>query len=464
MIHRSTFFGRRAGLLLALALALPLGAQAQESKQPHSPSEKTSEALQQLRPLMEAKNWDGILAVLDKIPDVKPGSYDQAIILDMKAKVYMSKEQLGRAIEPLETALKLSDQHEYFGEDQTQQTVNLLARLIYAEAVNVKDKAQQQQLINRSAAYLKRYLQTQKKPTSDDTMFYAQLLYAQATATDKINPALLREAREVIEKGMLNEVSPKEGFYQLLVALVLQENDYTRSAELLELVVQKYPTKKDYWPQLMVAYLQLAGGEKDPLKVREYYIRAINAVERAQALGIMNDPKNNYNLVTFYIAVEQYSKATEILYAGLKNGSIESNVANWRILASQYQQANRELQAIEALKEAAKLFPKEGMVDLHIGEIYRGLDKTTEAREFYRSAIRKGNLEKPYVAYQLLAFAEMEVENWPAALEAITEASKAPEFQKDKQMISLKEHIENTVKLQEAEKAEKAKEAAAKKA
>src|SRR6185436_5297660 len=125
----------------------------------------------------------------------------------------------------------------------------------------------------------------------------------------------------------------------------------------------------------------------------------------------------------------------------------------------------KDAEAIEALKEAQKLFPTEGMIDLHIGEIYRGMEKTKEARDYYRSAIKKKDkLEKPHVAYQLLAFAAMELDDWDEALMAITEASKSPEFQKDKQMQNLKEHIENTVKERNAarEEAEKKKQDKAK--
>ncbi len=458
MSLRSSIFRRGATGLLALALALPLSFGAADDRTPPSFSEDTSKALQNIKPLLETKDYNGILKLLDGIPNVKPDSYDQAYILDMKAKIFMGQEKYAQAIAPAEQALAISDRHHYFDEAASLQTINLLARLIYAEAINVKGP-QQQEMIAKSAAYLKRYLGASKKVSPDDTMFYAQLLYAQATADQAhINEPMLREARQVIEDGMLKAIAPKEGFYQLLLALVQQENDYAKSAELLELAIAKFPGKTSYWPILMASYLQLAGQEKDPVKQRAFYIRAINTIERGQAAGQMLDPKNNYNLVTIYIAAGQFSKATDILHAGLKKGTIESTLANWRVLGSYYQQANKDAEAIEALKEAQKLFPDEGMIDLHIGEIYRGMEKTKEARDYYRSAIKKkAKLERPHVAYQLLAFAAMELDDWDEALMAINEASKSPEFQKDKQMQNLKEHIENTVKERNAAREEEEK-------
>lgn len=457
------FLRRSTGLILVLALALPLTAA--EEKQ-HYPSEKAAEAFGKLQPLMDKKDWAGMHAILDAIPIAAPDSYDRVLILDMKAKIYMNQEQYAKAIEPLETSLKVAEGKGYFKEEQLLQNINILARLIYSEALNLKG-AQQTQMIQRAAGYLKRFLAGTKKPNPDDTMFYAQLLYAQATADENnINLEMIREARKVVEDGMRMSISPREGFYQILVALVLQENDYKRSAELLELVVDKFPAKKDFWPQLMLAYIQLATNEKDETKARDYYIRAINTVERGQNLGLLNDPKNNYNLVTFYIAVGQYSKATDLLHAGLRKGTIESTVANWRVLGSYYQQADREQDAIIALQEATKLFPKDGMIELHLGEIYRGLEKTKEAREAYRRAVqKKDTLEKPHVAYQLLAYAAMEFDDWDEALMAIREASKYPDFEKDDQMKRLKQHIEQTVREREeaAKAAAEAKAAANKK-
>ena len=441
-----------AGLLLALALLVSAasGQEKKDKEKQHSLTEKTGEALKKFPELQAQKPpaYDAMIALIDGLlPQVPAGSYDQAFLLDIKAKVLLGKDQMAKAIEPWETALRLSDQHQYFDEKYTNDIVLYLAQIIFSEATNVKDPAQQQQMINRSAAYLKRHLANSKKPSNETQMFYAQLLYQQAAADpNHVNQEILKQAREVVEKGLYSSIQPKEGFYMLLLAILQQQNEVLQSAEMLEIIAKKFPGKSNYWPLLMATYLNLAQQEKDPDRQREYYVRAINTIERAQALGFMKTPKDNYNLVTIYITAGQFSKATELLHKGLKDGSIESTLGNWRVLGSYYQQANKELQAIDAMKEAAKLFPTEGMIDLQIGEIYRQLEKTKEAREAYRSAIKKGKLEKPQIAYQLLAYTAMELDDWEEAQRAINEAAKHPDFQKDQQMKSLKEHIDNTVK------------------
>lgn len=448
----------RCGTALALALALAASLPAQDTgaaeKKQHSLSDKTSEELKKLTPLQNEKKFDDMLKVVDgALAVAAPESYDRAFLLDIKAKIYLSLDKLGPAIPAWEEAMNLHAKHEYFDQKYASDILLYLAQLIFGEAIAIKDQAQQAKEINRAAGYLKRHLDLVKNPSADTLMLYAQLLFQQATIDqNNINQDQLKQAREVVERALMSAIEPKEGFYTIYLAILQQQNETLRSAEVLELMLKKFPAKKDYWPALMGTYIALAGAEKSPERQKEYYIRAINACERAQALGLMKDPKDNYNLFTIYTMAGQIGKATDILHAGLKSGGIESNLANWRYLGSYYQQDNKEQQALDALKEAAKLFPKEGMLDLQIGELYRQMEKTEEARKYYRSAIDKGHLEKPLQVLQLLAYSSMELEDWPAAQAAINEAARDPNFAKDAQLRSLKEHIETMVKDIEEQK------------
>src|SRR6185295_13612076 len=118
----------------------------------------------------------------------------------------------------------------------------------------------------------------------------------------------------------------------------------------------------------------------------------IASIERAQALGFLRTPKDNYTLVGLYFNVGQFGKATELLYAGLKSGAIEPLQANWELLAYSFQQVDKPYQAIEVLKEAAKHFPKSGQLDYQVAQIYYSLDKPKEAYASLVSATTKGHL------------------------------------------------------------------------
>lgn len=463
MTNRNLIFRRIAwiGLATGLAMSVPF-ASAQEEK--HQVSEKVGEALQKLKPLQDAKNYQGMLdLVSNQLAGVAPTSYDAAYLLDLRARLLIQTDQIPKAIEPWAQALKLSDQFHYFDDKMSLDITKYLAQLIFSEATTTKDKALQQQQITDSAMYLKRYLDKAPKPESETQMLYAQILYYQATSdSSHVNQGLLQEARQIIERGMLGSIHPKEGFYRLLLAVVQQQNDFVRSAELMELLLKEYPTKKDIWPMLFGTYVNLAGTAKTEDQRREFYVRGINTLERAQALGFMNTPRDNYNLVTLYINAGAFGMATDLLHKGLEAGTIESTAANWRILGAYYQQANKELMAISALKEATKLFPKDGSLELLIGQIYQQLENTKEAHDHFQLAVEKGNTgDRPHQAYLFLAWSALELGDYDGALKAINEAAAMPDGAKDPQLKTLRENAEAMIADRERIKA--AAEAAAKK-
>lgn len=446
-------------LAVALACAAPLAAVAAED-QPRNLSDKTVEAFTKIRPLNEAKNFAGMLGLLDTLlPTLPPTSYDMAVVQDMRGKLLFSLEKYNEAIGPLSTALKLADTNSYFEAPQKLTILQMLATLHYQEGTNAKTPAAQQKShIESAIAYLRRWLNETPKVTPESSMLYASMLYNQAIANpEKPDKELIKQMRTEVERGLLLSIAPKEGFYTLLLAGLQQEQDYVRGAELLEFLVRNFPEKKDYWPTLLSFYLNMMNVnlEANPRVARINNIRAINTLERGQKLGNLNTPKDNYNLVTLYINAGQFGKATEMLHAGLKNGSIESDVKNWNILGSYYLQADQQDKAITAIEEAIKLFPQSGQLELLIGQIYRDQGKTREAFNHFQNAVRKGNLDKVETANQLIAYAGYELEEYEAALKAIAEVEKTPEGRKDTQLPHLKRAIENTLKEREARKSRK---------
>ncbi|MDB6126203.1 MAG: hypothetical protein JWM35_99 [Verrucomicrobia bacterium] len=454
---KATFLKGRSALFLAVSL---LAASLGRAAEPAQLQEHTSEELNKLTPLTTAKNWDGALSFLNNLQaTVGPTTFDYAIIADIKSKIYMQKGDYPKAIEPMETAVRLGDSYGYFEERDLAEKVYYLVQLYYQEATSTKSPALQQQYFSKAAGYIKRWINSRTGKASNDSqkqeaaLLYASILYNQAIVDPtKINIGLLKEAQVEIENGLLSSVRPKETFYVLLLASLQQENNYVRASETLEILVRQYPTKKDYWAQLVATYLNLAL-DKDEQKSREYNIRAILASERAQALGFMKTPKDNFNLVGIYINLGQYGRATELLYAGLKKGTIESTQKNWEYLAYSYQQVDKPYQAIDVLKEASALFPKAGQLDYQIAQIYYSLDKSEDAYKALNAAVEKGHLEKPSAVYNFLAYIGFELRKYDEALAAADKAISFSDSAKDTQLPRLKQAIEEAIKEREQLKA-----------
>lgn len=450
-INQFPIFRRFAwvGLAAAILWSVPFASAQDDDKQQHQLSDKASEALQKLKPLQDAKNYQGMMTIVDSVlGQVDANSYDAAYLLDVKARLFIGMEKYDAAVQPWEEALRLSDQNKFFDEKQSQDIRKFVAQLLFSEAINSKDKAIQQRDVAASAQYLKAYLSHTTQPEPDTQMLYAQILYYRATADEKhIDQNALKEARTIVEQGLQTAIHPRESFYLLLLTILQQQNDYAKAAQLMELVLTQNPNRKDVWPTLFGTYYNLANTAKEGSdEQRDYYIRAILTIERAQKFGFMNTPRDNYNLFTLYVAAGEPSIGTDLLYKGLKSGKIESNEANWRTLGIYYQQVNRDLDAINALKEAASIFPRDGNFEVLIGQIYQQEDKTKDARDHFAEAVARGNLgDKPHLAYLYLAYAEFELGNYEKALSIIDETYKMSDGAKDPQVKTLKDGIEQTI-------------------
>ena len=441
--------------LLTSVMLAPSRSDAAEEQGPPGLNEKVSEALQQkMKPLLDANNWDGAMAVIDSVlVGVDPNGYDTAFLSDIKAKIFLQKNDYASAIAPMETTLRLGDANKNFFDKKTiLDVVYFLAQIYYQEGTSSKDPTVQKNYFNKSSAYIKRWLQTTPKKNQEASLFYASILYNQAVVNpDKVDFDLIKRVQTEVQEGLLTSLKPKEGFYVLLLASLQQIGDLAGSAEILEQMVKVKPDNRTYWLQLLATYLNLGGGtEKDEQKSRESFARAINTMERAQALGLMQTPKDNYNLVTMYYNAGQFGKATDLLYAGLKSGAIESDLKNWQLLAYSYQQIGRDAQAIAVLKEAGTAFPT-GQIEFQIGQIYSQMEnRTAEAYSYYSKAVAKGGLDKPHSAYMFLAYTAFELEKFDEALAAINKTIASADGQKDAQAPRLKQAIEDAVKEREA--------------
>lgn len=423
---------------------------------PRELEEKTSTDLEKLKPLLDAKNWEGALALLGTIrARVGPESYDMAIVTDVEAKIFLQKGDYTKALAPWEVSLRLGDAHHFFDKNTLQEMVYFLAQIYYQEATATKDRAVQQKYFAKAGELLQRWMRDTTKPPfdpsrQDATLFYGNLLYNEAVIDQEhINHDLLKKAQVEIEHGLRISPHPKDSYYLILLAIAQQLGDYPRLGDLLELLVTQYPAKKDYWPQLEGVYLNLASLEKNEARAKEWNTRAILTIERAQALGFMKTPKDNYTLVGIYFNVGQFGRATEILHAGLRDGSIENEQKNWELLIYSYQQADRPFNAIEAAKEGSKKF-KSGQLEFQAAQISYALNKPEDSYKFLQSAIAKGNFDKPGSVYSFMAYVCWELNKWNEAKTAVEKALTFPDAQKDAQLPKLKQAIEEAIRDREA--------------
>jgi len=429
-------------LLGASLLAAPARAQTTPARD-YSPSDDTAEILPKYREVVEAKNYPAALAILDaQLAKVPADSYDAAMLNQIKAQTLLQKGDFPGAVAPLEKGLALSDAKTptFYDERTTRELVYFLASLYFQEAVQSKDFKYASSQYEKADKSMARWLKLTPKTTPEAQLIYAQLLYNWGVQNpEHPNLEIIKRALEQTEIGLHLSARPKDILYVFKMACLQQLNRNEDVIDVLELLIQLKPDTNSYWQQLAALYLQ----DERPL-------RAIVTIERAQAHGYLQTPKDNYNLIGIYFNLGYYGKSAELLDAGLKSGHVENDIKNWELLALAYQQLERPFKGIEALKDATKSFPKSGQLEFMIAQAYNALDKPEDALPHLQAAVTKGGLTKPYQVYLFLAYISYQLKKYDIALDAAKHAIESPEGSKEGH--NMLKAIEDVIKYREDKK------------
>lgn len=427
---------RTAFLLLAAALALAAPStpvRAQPAGAAPQITDAVAGELGRLRELTDAKTYAPALALIDRLlPATGAESYDRTLLSQIKAQIFLTEGRYAEAIAPLEDALHIGERHGYLPEATRLELLFLLAQLNQQQGAEAKDPSRQRALLERAATYVRHWQAISPRPTPQVQLFAASLFYQQATLnSDKADPALLAAAQHEAREGLLLELRPNNNLYILLLAAHQQREEHEQAAEILELLVEKNPSNASYWQQLVSSYLTLAGAGKNPREADRLTLRAMLAVERAQALGLLTSPKEHFNLAILHLNLRRFDTAAEILESGLADGRIENTRRNWELLASTRQQAGDDARALSTLEKAIAALPAEGQLEFNLAQLLYARTRPAEARRHLERAVEKGRLDKPGQARLFLAYTAFELQDHDAAARWVAEAARFDDVKKD---------------------------------
>ena len=415
-------------LLPCLALAFATAASAQQQpERNYQLEDDTVETIDAYRKEGDSKDYAKMLALMDdRLAKIKnKSSYDYTMVLQFKAKIFIEKGDYARAIEPMEQGLLLSDAQKptYLDERTSNEVAHFLAQLYFQETAATKDPAVLLKYFEKSEIYIARWLKGTTKVTDDGLYFYATVLYSRAVVDDKnIDKARVKQALGLIDQALHLSTHPKDNLYLLKLVCLQQLDRPVESAEIFEILLKNKPENKEYWKQLASTYLGM-----DPPQP----VRAIVTLERAQALGLMNTPADNYSLLGTYFNEGQYEQTAVLLEKGFKEGNIENDQKNWELLAFCYQQLNRDLKAIDTLKRATKIFPKAGQLDFLIAQEYYSIKKLDDALSYLKLSVSKDGGTKPAQTYIFMAYIAYELKKLDIALTAANKAIALPDGVKE---------------------------------
>jgi len=410
----------RLGAVLAGLGVAVLGAPAQDSKaEPQREvSDTTSRTLEKIRPLMQdqqdpdaaVKNAGKIIEALDALlPKLDRKGYDYAYVNQMKMQILLKAGRHLEAIQPLEECIR----ENMFPKEQILEMKFYLASLYFQDASGTADPVARKAKLVKVRMHVEDWLKETREPMlgSPDMQHYSDAMLIDANALYAMDD--FKGALEIAQKAIRLTIDPKDITWILVFACQQQAGMPEAAAETFELFLEKFPGKKEYWPQLAQAYLYA-----------DLKLRAILTYERAQAKGAMTEPAAYTNLFNLYYMIGEHSRAAELLAAWLKSGKVENTEDAWDRIASCFQTLHREDDARRVLDEGRKQF-KSGNLDYELAQYLWYDGKYPEGLAAAVTAWKKGSLAKPGNVALFLAKAYNMQRDMEPAYNFLQEAIKA---------------------------------------
>lgn len=423
------------------------------------PKRNLNRAYSQVNNLLNSKGKDnGIL----------PNSYDEAFLSRLKSQILLLQNKYSAAIPPLERTLAIAKLHDhFFSHPEVLETILFLSQINYQVAADARSPETQKKHYDQAIRYIKQWLDESTTPSQRNLIFASSLYYQIATLDPKnVDKNHIRTSLDFGWKSLVAEIKPAEQSYQIILACLLQLEDYLKAADILEASLEKNPKNASYWQQLVGIYYALAGkasDEKNPSEANRYSLLAALTIENAQKHGYMGGNKDNFNLVAIYYSIKQYDQAAQLIERFVAEKKIDPEKRVFDLLSNAYHELKQGDKAIDALKRAAEIYTDNADLEFTIAQFsYANNDKQNSYGHLLK-AIEKGYAARPGALRIFLAYVCFELQKYKEALKWIDEAGEKADAKKP-DVERLKKAILEAIKEEETraarEKAEAAKEAA----
>ncbi|MEQ8660255.1 MAG: tetratricopeptide repeat protein [Gammaproteobacteria bacterium] len=377
---------------LLLTLAVPLGAQEQETKQTVAMSQAVFEGLQEAQGLIEAKKYapgHAILKELRAAGELSP--YETAQIWNLTAYAYYLQEDYKNAIAAY---LKVMQQ-DGLPEALAQSTLKTLSQLYFT----VEDYARALTVVDRLIALV-------GAPSADVYMLKGQAHFQLEQYREALVPI-----RTAMEQYRAQGKKPQENWLLLLRVCHYELGDFKAMIGVLKELIRLYP-KEQYVLTLAGVYSELGDTRKQ-----------LALTEALYEGGRLTDPLQIVNLANLYLVHNVPYKAARLLDAEMERGRVDDSERHLRLLSQSWYQAREDDKAIPPLSRAAAL-SGDGELYVRLAQSYINLDRWDDAVEAVTKGLAKGGVKRPDIANIMLGMALFNQRKLEAARKAFLVAAK----------------------------------------
>ncbi|GAB3298071.1 tetratricopeptide repeat protein [Pseudidiomarina andamanensis] len=311
----------------------------------------------------------------------------------------------------------------YYGEDNIAKAIEYFAKVVEEEAI--PEALEQNTLFSLAQLALGQgefektidYLQKWERVTAPEQHQKAWVLKAQALYQQGDYKAALAPITKAIDTVESKQQVPEENWLVLQRAIYFELGDTKRVAAVLEDMVRYY-NKPEYWVQLAGVYGQL-GQENKQLAM----------LETAFQQGFLTKGQDLLNLAQTYFFNDVPYKAGQVLEQALEQGAVERNLRHLKLLAQAWVAARETDKASAALLAAAAL-SDDGELDAQRATLLLNAERNKDAIIAAQAALEKGDLKQPGTMHLVIGMAELNLENFNAALQAFAVAKKFDDARK----------------------------------
>lgn len=381
---------KRSATLLRLCILLAslaaTGANA-EDKQKNTVSPETFKALNKARELSDTSRFQEAVSLLKAhLPKVAGNRYEAAMINQYLAYAYLEDHRNAQAMTALEAALQGAD--------------TLPADSVQNLRYNLAQVAMQTGKYEKAAAELDKWFPLEKNPSAD-------AWYMRGLAYYKLSR--FKQATAPLKKAIA--LSAHEDWYVLLLSIYLEQKQYRDAISVLNQLLSLYPSKREYWMNLVDAQLIL----KDYDKALATLILVHHRFDLEE--------KDLLRLAQLYMHQNIPYSAAKLLTQMFKTGRIGRSAANMELLANSWALAREHEKELEVLKQVAAM-KNDGASYLRCAHIQLKLTRWKEAMAMLDKSLATGNLKNPEQAHLLMGIAAFNAGNAGRAVSAFTEAGK----------------------------------------
>ena len=248
--------------------------------------------------------------------------------------------------------------------------------------------------------YMLKWFANEKEPKAEAYILAATAYY------------YLEDYQEVIayaSKALPLTKTPPLNWYELLLSGYYETEDLNNAAIILENIIIKYPTKKNYWIQLAGIYQRL-GNDKRALAIYELaYLK--NFLKKEEIIQLCKN----------YLYFEMPYKAAIVLEKEMAIGKIDTSLKMLNMLVDGWILAQENEKAESVFNEIINLYNDEKS-RLRLGQLYIENEQWNKAAGVLNIELETEDITLISKINLLLGIAQFNTENLPEAKHSFTQA------------------------------------------